>query len=299
MSHKRYRTEKTCLNCGAEVEEHFCSRCGQENLELHDNFFHMAVHVVVDYFHFDSKFFRTLIPLFTKPGFLTREYWRGRRASYVPPVRLFIFVTIVFMIVTGIFYNRYGDRLRRELVKPTFTFGGYDSAAIFSMPDTLQVAMLTGAKTMTTGKELKERYAQEFLEVDKLHASVDFFFSSLKYVTFLLLPVYALYFKLLYFRRRTYYIDQVIYTMHLQAFVYIIFCVIFLLSLLIPRLYELASLLILLVLFLYLMISLHRLYRQQWWKTLLKSMLAMFALVMTTVSTISAWVLIDTFWIKK
>lgn len=87
--------------------------------------------------------------------------------------------------------------------------------------------------------------------------------------------------------------------MHLQAFVYIIFCVIFLLSLLIPRLYELAFLLILLILFLYLITSLHRLYRQQWWKTLLKSILATFGLVMTTVSTISAWVLIDTFWIKK
>src|SRR3954467_15567727 len=105
MSHKNYRQETNCLNCGAEVTGKFCSNCGQENLETKENFFHLVGHFISDYFHFDSQLFRSLIPLFTKPGFLTQEYWAGRRTRYIHPLRLFFFVTIVFVLSTNAFYK--------------------------------------------------------------------------------------------------------------------------------------------------------------------------------------------------
>ncbi|MCH7677577.1 DUF3667 domain-containing protein, partial [candidate division KSB1 bacterium] len=36
-----------------------------------------------DYFTFDSRFFRSFIPLLRKPGHLTNEYNSGRRVSYI------------------------------------------------------------------------------------------------------------------------------------------------------------------------------------------------------------------------
>src|SRR5688572_9202177 len=98
MSHKKYREEKNCLNCGAEVSGKFCQNCGQENVEQRDNFLHMVGHFISDYLHFDSKFFRSLVPLIIKPGFLTKEYWEGKRTRYIPPLRLFFFVTILFVL---------------------------------------------------------------------------------------------------------------------------------------------------------------------------------------------------------
>ncbi len=295
MGHKRYREEKNCLNCGQEVHGKFCPNCGQENVELRDNFFSLAGHFISDYFHFDSKFFKSLFPLFVKPGFLTKEYWEGRRKRYIPPVRLFFFVTILFMLFTSHFYHRYGDRVRNEMVKGDATVGGYDSTQIFAMHDTARV-LIHHRQEVITGKELKQEYVDNVVEFNQFHASVDFVFHNLKYVTFFLLPVYALFFKLFYFRRRPYYIDHVIYAMHLQTFLYLMLCLLFGLSVLFPELLGLILILLFAILVIYLIVSLHCLYRQKWWLTLLKSVAVALAMVFTTTWTIIGLVVADTFW---
>ncbi|WP_276498936.1 DUF3667 domain-containing protein [Pontibacter litorisediminis] len=96
---KHYRSENNCLNCGATVTGKFCSECGQENLELHEDFLHLALHSVGHYFHFESKFFHSMVPLFTKPGYLTKEYFAGRRAAYLNPVSMYIFISILFFFL--------------------------------------------------------------------------------------------------------------------------------------------------------------------------------------------------------
>lgn len=59
-------------------------------------------HFLNDYFTFDSKIFRSIRPLFAKPGFLTLEYLEGRRVSYIPPLRLFIFSSIIFFLLLSV-----------------------------------------------------------------------------------------------------------------------------------------------------------------------------------------------------
>jgi len=94
-----YRKEKNCLNCGHQVEFHYCSSCGQPNLELREPFWHFIGHSIAHYFHFESKFFQTLVPLLTKPGQLTLDYLAGKRARYIHPVSLYIFVSIVYFLI--------------------------------------------------------------------------------------------------------------------------------------------------------------------------------------------------------
>lgn len=96
---KHYRQEKDCLNCGTKLEGHYCHNCGQENLELKENFGHMMSHAISDYFHFDHLFFHTLKPLLFKPGLLTTEYMSGRRAQYLHPVKMYIFISIVYFLL--------------------------------------------------------------------------------------------------------------------------------------------------------------------------------------------------------
>ncbi|RZK38324.1 MAG: DUF3667 domain-containing protein [Pedobacter sp.] len=95
----KYRKEHNCLNCGFQVEEHYCSRCGQPNLELKESFWHFVSHSIAHYFHFDNKFFQTLVPLLTKPGKVTLDYLAGKRARYINPISMYIFVSIVYFIV--------------------------------------------------------------------------------------------------------------------------------------------------------------------------------------------------------
>jgi len=94
-----YRKEKNCLNCGHQVEFHYCSSCGQPNLELREPFWHFIGHSIAHYFHFESKFWQTLVPLLTKPGQLTLDYLAGKRARYIHPVSLYIFISIVYFLI--------------------------------------------------------------------------------------------------------------------------------------------------------------------------------------------------------
>lgn len=99
MSAGKYRKEHNCLNCGSHVEKHYCSNCGQPNLELKESFWAFISHSIAHYFHFDNKFFQTLSPLLTKPGQVTLDYLAGKRARYINPVSMYIFVSIVYFLV--------------------------------------------------------------------------------------------------------------------------------------------------------------------------------------------------------
>ena len=96
--------EAACLNCGAGLLGNHCHRCGQA-AHVHRTiaaFFHDLVHGV---FHFEGKIWRTLPMLAWHPGRLTREYIDGRRASYVSPIALFLFV----VFLTFALFNLAGD----------------------------------------------------------------------------------------------------------------------------------------------------------------------------------------------
>lgn len=99
MSSGKYRKESNCLNCNQTVAAHFCSHCGQENLELKENIWSFLSHSIGHYFHFDNKFFHTLKPLLFKPGQVTIDYLAGRRARYINPVSIYIFVSIVYFLI--------------------------------------------------------------------------------------------------------------------------------------------------------------------------------------------------------
>jgi len=102
VSHSPERAEKNCLNCGAQVMGPYCQVCGQHNIEPKESFWGLITHFVYDITHFDGKFFSTLKFLIFKPGFLTREYVRGRRVAYLHPIRMYIFIAAFFFII---FFN--------------------------------------------------------------------------------------------------------------------------------------------------------------------------------------------------
>ena len=90
--------EQACLNCGTVLIGSHCHACGQA-AHVHRTlgaFFHDLLHGV---FHFEGKIWRTIPLLAWQPGKLTREYIDGRRASYVSPIALFLFVVFLTFAV--------------------------------------------------------------------------------------------------------------------------------------------------------------------------------------------------------
>ncbi len=99
MSHSKERKEKLCLNCHTNLVGRFCHICGQENLEPKETIWHLVTHFLNDITHFDGSFFNTTKYLIQKPGFLSREYILGRRASYLHPIRMYVFTSAFFFLV--------------------------------------------------------------------------------------------------------------------------------------------------------------------------------------------------------
>ena len=99
LSHLRERKQRNCLNCNAEVHGKYCHICGQENLEPTESVWHLVSHFINDITHFDGKFFSTLGLLIARPGFLSAEYKRGKRNSYLNPVKMYVFTSFVFFFV--------------------------------------------------------------------------------------------------------------------------------------------------------------------------------------------------------
>jgi len=99
LSHLHERKEKNCLNCQTEVAGRYCHKCGQENVEPKETVWHLVQHFFNDITHFDGKFFDTVKYLLKKPGFLSLEYMRGRRMSYLNPIRMYVFTSAIFFII--------------------------------------------------------------------------------------------------------------------------------------------------------------------------------------------------------
>ena len=99
MSRLKERLEKNCLNCHAEVQGRFCHQCGQENIEPKETVWHLITHFFNDITHFDGKFFSSLKYLIAKPGFLSSQYMIGRRASYINPIRMYVFTSAIFFFI--------------------------------------------------------------------------------------------------------------------------------------------------------------------------------------------------------
>ncbi len=98
---QRLAGSPACLNCGTELMGPFCYYCGQPDKNLMRFFPALMRDLLEDVVDFDSRFMRTLKPLLLHPGKLTRDYLDGRRFRYVPPMRLYIFSSMVFFILAA------------------------------------------------------------------------------------------------------------------------------------------------------------------------------------------------------
>jgi len=86
-----------CANCGTPLEGEFCHHCGQSVHSVLKPVHHMLEDGMDMFLHVDGRIFHTVPPLLSKPGFLTMEYFSGRRQRYVAPFRLmFVLCLLAF-----------------------------------------------------------------------------------------------------------------------------------------------------------------------------------------------------------
>lgn len=102
MAKRKLREDKNCLNCGAHVKSRFCPECGQENIINRPGVWSLIGNFFEDLFTYDSRFWLTIHTLLFKPGKIIADFLEGKRKSYVPPVRLYIFASFLTFLASFI-----------------------------------------------------------------------------------------------------------------------------------------------------------------------------------------------------
>jgi Protein of unknown function (DUF3667) len=91
-----------CENCEAAVTGRFCPACGQRVDENVHSLWEFLVEALEDLTNADSRLWQTLWRLLLRPGRLTREFFAGRRVRYLPPVRLYLVLSLAFFVVSSL-----------------------------------------------------------------------------------------------------------------------------------------------------------------------------------------------------
>ncbi|HJT79849.1 MAG TPA: DUF3667 domain-containing protein [Chthoniobacterales bacterium] len=302
------RQINNCENCGAPLHGHFCAKCGQAAVEYRRSFRHVIVDVLDSFLNWDSKFFATLAWLIARPWHLTNEFVQGRRVRYLHPVRLYLLASILFFFVVNwwaraIHMDPSGmaEAEKAEVVDamkdvdlPTGVRQRVEAAlegaspipGLPVEPEGTPSAKPRGGRTLIQfddhdnaspfGKWLEGRAKEKMGEHGtKMELFVKTLVSNLPYMVLCCIPFFALVLKLLYIRRRIFYIDHLVYALHIHSFAYVALILIGLITMLANRFMPgwLAGCIIALLWFAFavqIFLSIRRVYRQGWVKSFVK-----------------------------
>ena len=266
-----------CLNCNTVLGGQYCGNCGQRARSRLISIWELVRDAFGDLFELDSRLWRTLLPLISKPGQLTRDYLEGRRVRFMPPFRTYLVLSIVFFLIA--FFDP-----REELgillgPEPEAASGSASEVAEFrdGFVDGIRGADSAGSgatgddeeepdvdtRVSVGGEEIDENCAiSDFEEADlpeflKSRLTPDEMVQLCNRIVaddgkafgtkvldnvpaglFFLLPLMALALKVLYPLSKRYYVEHLLFVVHFHAF----FFLILILQILLSRLIEILSL---------------------------------------------------------
>jgi hypothetical protein len=280
-----HRTSPNCPNCGHALsqEANFCPNCGQANHDLHVPFRHLVLEGIEGLIHFDSKSFRSIYTLLFKPGRLTNEFKAGRRTSYVPPIRLYIFLSFVFFLSLSLFthstttnnlvVNADGQPVAEAEKRNTLDISFFDIKA-----SDLKGLSDTQIDSVMQARKINQNAISKYMahQVARLNGEgrTEFSHRLLKgvtYMMFVLMPIFALILYLLFKKRAEYYIDCLVFSVHYHAFAFLLFTIYLLIGKIIDI--DLLILALPLVMGIYCFVALKTVFGQSWWMTLIKTVL--------------------------
>jgi len=85
-----------CYNCGIRLGGAFCANCGQKAQNLDPSLGHFLHDLTHELLHVDGKIFKSVWVLLARPGVLTRDYFEGRRARWISPIRLYLVFSVAY-----------------------------------------------------------------------------------------------------------------------------------------------------------------------------------------------------------
>jgi hypothetical protein len=327
-----------CENCGAQLQGHWCAKCGQPAIDYRRSFRHVIADLLNEFLNWDSKFFATIVLLLVRPWKLTNEFLAGHRVRYVHPLRLYLLASILFFFAVN--YGARGLRfepgnlspkdraeLEADLKKEDLPPAAREKldallrespASPTPSPQTTAPSPSPAPKTDKQKQEFGKIGERPFVVFDQAKSTTPFeswiearakekmgehgtkmglfistLFSNLPYMMLCCIPLFALVLKILYVRRHIFYIDHLIYALHIHTFAYTGIMLIVLgtigLNRVIPGPIAGWTIALLWIAFLVqIFLSIRRVYRQGWFISIFKFLFGGFVYLMVLVLALAA-----------
>lgn len=190
-----------CPSCNSLVTDKFCANCGEKKLTDHDfSKKHIAEESIEGFTHLDNKIFRTSKLLATKPGLLTRYFSEGKRVPYMKPFQLFIVCNLFFFFL-----------LNKGNVF-TINFYNYLNFDPYQSLGTKEI-ISEKAKPAAEYKHFATLFNEKLATQSK--AFIIFF-----------IPVFALGFALLFYSKKKYFSEHLVFAVHFFSFLLLYFIII-------------------------------------------------------------------------
>ncbi len=247
MARKRI-TRSVCPNCGYALgsDANFCASCGQENHTHKLPVRHFVVEWLSGMFNFDTKLLRTLRDLFWPPGQVIKAFNENKRMRYVHPLRLYLFTSVLFFLLLawatarlpanegpevdlyasgegpvdakGLTLDLGGDHeisdstLVSLSAMPRISNEVLDSTmmAVGVAPSIINRTMIRLALNLSGNSRRKDAFVQEWL-------------STFSKVMFVMLPLFALLLRSLYWRGRMFYTEHLVFALYFHTVLYLLF----------------------------------------------------------------------------
>ncbi len=211
-----------CRNCDAPLAGEYCGHCGQRERGADLTFGQLAGELADELFSWDSRLWRTLVPLLFRPGFLTAEYIAGRRARYVPPFRLYLIISFVLILVVTALAS--GDS---HVVIVQGLVIGADTGIAEDQPNLAAAGKNpAGEDSPPWLKDLDRRLENNAQRLqDNPAALMQSLLEYLPQMMFLLLPFFALLLKLCYLHSPYHYLQHLVFSLHFHSCAYVLYLV--------------------------------------------------------------------------
>ena len=238
-----------CPNCGNERSLSFCAHCGQNDRDYIRSLSALVSGIVRETFELDSRMFRTLRLLLLRPGELSAEFSRNRRASYSSPIRLYLFASLVFFFVLSVTTRPESPEERAvaigfeaEKVPEAVDFAALQAALSPQRREKVDQIVsrdgYPGSRSLVYGLAHWANYREEKLThverfylsqgVDWLHTpelAANRLAGNLPISMFFMLPVFALLLRIFYRKKRRFYVEHLVFSTHVHVVTFAVFTV--------------------------------------------------------------------------
>lgn len=157
MSHSDRPADARCANCGTALQGPFCHVCGQHGHNPLRSLRHGLEDVFESFWHLDGRIFRTLRDLL-RPGEVASRYLAGERVRYIPPLRLFVVMSLLTFFIGGLTLRVNGET-------PDGAQGNTDALVIddgdFGSEDAAFTAAATPEAVLALRADKRREFARE------------------------------------------------------------------------------------------------------------------------------------------